>query len=46
MVKIRYGGRAKEHVRNQISEDIASDPRCLRKYRDPFAGEPVVKDTY
>ena len=33
----------KEYVRNQLQEDIASDQMCLREFKDPFTGEPVVK---
>ena len=33
----------KEYVRNQLQEDIASDQMCLKEFKDPFTGEPVVK---
>ena len=33
----------KEYVRNQLQEDIASVQMCLREFKDPFTGEPVVK---
>ena len=33
----------KEYVHNQLQEDIASDQMCLKEFKDPFTGEPVVK---
>ena len=33
----------KECVHNQLQEDIASDQMCLKEFKDPFTGEPVVK---
>ena len=33
----------KEYVHNQLQEDIASDQMCLKEFRDPFTGEPVVE---
>ena len=27
----------------QLQEDIASDQMCLKEFKDPFTGEPVVK---
>lgn len=33
----------KEYVRNQLQEDIASDQMCLKKFTDPFTGQPVAK---
>ena len=33
----------KEYVHNQLQEDAASDQMCLKGFRDPFTGEPVVK---
>ena len=32
-----------EYVRNQLQEDIASDQMCMKEFKDPFTGEPVVK---
>ena len=40
---IRWEEMKKEYVRNQLQEDIASDQMCLREFKDPFTGEPVVK---
>ena len=40
------GGNEKaiqEYVRNQLHEDIASDQMCMREFKDPFTGEPVVR---
>ena len=33
----------KEYVRNKLQEDIASDQMCLKEFKDPFTGEPVVE---
>jgi len=33
----------KEYVRNQLQEDIAADQISMKKFTDPFTGEPVVK---
>ena len=33
----------KEYVHNQLQEDAASEQMCLKEFRDPFTGEPVVK---
>ena len=32
-----------EYVRNQLQEDIATDPISLKEFKDPFTGEPVGK---
>ena len=32
-----------EYVRNQLQEDIAADQISLKKFTDPFTGEPVSK---
>ena len=32
-----------EYVRNQLQEDIAADQISLKKFTDPFTGEPVAK---
>ena len=32
-----------EYVRNQLQEDVAADQISLKKFTDPFTGEPVYK---
>ena len=32
-----------EYVRNQLQENVAADQISLKKFTDPFTGEPVCK---
>ena len=32
-----------EHIKNQLTEDIASDQVFLKEYMDPFAGSKNIK---
>ena len=31
------------YVRNQLQEDITSDQICMKEFKEPFTGDPVVK---
>ena len=31
----------KEYIKNQLEDDIMNDQISLKKFTDPFAGEPV-----
>lgn len=37
----KYEGAIKEHIRNQLQEDIAKDQISLKEFVDLFTGEPV-----
>ncbi len=35
--------KIEEYIRNQLKEDLEYDQMSLKKYIDPFTGEPVNK---
>lgn len=35
--------KIEEYIKNQITEDIMADKMNMKKYIDPFTGEPVGK---
>ena len=37
----RYETAIKEYIKNQLEDDIMNDQISLKKFTDPFAGEPV-----
>lgn len=35
--------KIKEHIKNQLQEDLVADQLSLKEYIDPFTGETVQK---